>query len=66
LHDIGDMRGVLSGDTETEFVVDASERKCRPAASDASCRPITSIDRSCLRLSAWESHRSRIAYRGRN
>src|SRR6201987_536849 len=27
LHDIGYMRGVLSGDTETEFVVDASGRK---------------------------------------
>src|SRR5258705_2437764 len=36
LHDIGYVRGVLSGDTETEFVVDAGGKKIRLArgASD--------------------------------
>jgi predicted HD phosphohydrolase len=58
LHDIGYMRGVLSGDTETEFVVDGSGKKSRyPAAHQM--QPsylITSTGRSCLPLSASEIH----------
>ncbi len=47
LHDIGYVRGVLSGDTETEFVVDAGGRKVRLArgASDAALTPYH-VDRS--------------------
>jgi HD domain len=47
LHDIGYVRGVLSGDTETEFVVDAAGRKVKLArgASDASLAPYH-VDRS--------------------
>ncbi len=49
LHDIGYVRGVLSGDTETEFVVDASGRKITlpRGASDASLAPYH-VDRSKL------------------
>ena len=41
LHDIGYVRGVLSGDTETEFVVDRENRKVRipRGASDAALTP---------------------------
>lgn len=41
LHDIGYVRGVLSGDTETEFVVDDSGKKITlpRGASDASLTP---------------------------
>src|ERR1700754_2928302 len=47
LHDIGYVRGVLSGDTETEFIVDADGRKVRLArgASDAALAPYH-VDRS--------------------
>ena len=47
LHDIGYVRGVLSGDTETEFVVDAGGKKIRLArgASDAALAPYH-VDRS--------------------
>ena len=47
LHDIGYVRGVLSGDTETEFVVDAGGKKIRLArgASDAALTPYH-VDRS--------------------
>ena len=49
LHDIGYMRGVLSGDTETEFVVDASGRKVTlpRGSSDAALTPYH-VDRSKL------------------
>jgi hypothetical protein len=48
-HDIGYMRGVLSGDTETEFVVDRSGKKVTLArgASDAALTPYH-VDRSKL------------------
>jgi hypothetical protein len=41
LHDIGYMRGVLSGDTETEFVVDREDRRVKipRGASDAALTP---------------------------
>jgi len=47
LHDIGYVRGVLRGDTETEFVVDAGGKKIRLArgASDAALTPYH-VDRS--------------------
>jgi hypothetical protein len=47
LHDIGYVRGVLSGDTETEFVVDAGGKKISLArgASDAALTPYH-VDRS--------------------
>jgi hypothetical protein len=47
LHDIGYMRGVLSGDTETEFVVDGSGEKILlpRGASDAALSPYH-VDRS--------------------
>lgn len=49
LHDIGYMRGILSGDTETEFVVDRSGKRVTLArgASDASLTPYH-VDRSKL------------------
>ena len=49
LHDIGYMRGILSGDTETEFVVDASGTKITlpRGASDAALSPYH-VDRSKL------------------
>ena len=49
LHDIGYVRGVLSGDTETEFVVDGSGRKTTlpRGASDAALSPYH-VDRSKL------------------
>jgi hypothetical protein len=49
LHDIGYMRGVLSGDTETEFVVDRSGKKVTlpRGASDAALTPYH-VDRSKL------------------
>jgi hypothetical protein len=49
LHDIGYMRGVLSGDTETEFVVNESgEKVALPrGASDAALSPYH-VDRSKL------------------
>ena len=48
-HDIGYMRGILSGDTETEFVVDGSGKKVRLArgSSDAALTPYH-VDRSKL------------------
>jgi hypothetical protein len=47
LHDIGYVRGVLSGDTETEFVIDASGEKITlpRGASDAALSPYH-VDRS--------------------
>jgi hypothetical protein len=49
LHDIGYMRGVLSGDTETEFVVDDSGKTITlpRGASDAALSPYH-VDRSKL------------------
>lgn len=49
LHDIGYVRGVLSGDTEAEFVIDADGRKVTlpRGASDASLTPYH-VDRSKL------------------
>jgi hypothetical protein len=49
LHDIGYMRGVLSGDTETEFVINEREDKITlpRGASDASLSPYH-VDRSKL------------------
>jgi hypothetical protein len=49
LHDIGYVRGVLSGDTETEFVVDAKGNKITlpRGASDAALTPYH-VDRSKL------------------
>jgi hypothetical protein len=66
LHDIGYMRGVLSGDTETEFVVDASGKKITlpRGASDAALSPYH-VDRSKLfaleRLAKSPIDASRIA-----
>jgi hypothetical protein len=47
LHDIGYMRGVLSGDTETEFVVDESGKRVTlpRGSSDAALAPYH-VDRS--------------------
>lgn len=49
LHDIGYVRGILSGDSETEFVVDGSGRRIALArgASDAALTPYH-VDRSKL------------------
>src|SRR6202163_2497793 len=49
LHDIGYVRGVLSGDTETEFVIDASGKKITlpRGASDAALSPYH-VERSKL------------------
>src|ERR1700704_2497385 len=49
LHDIGYVRGVLSGDTKTEFVVDGSGKKITlpRGASDAALSPYH-VDRSKL------------------
>ena len=49
LHDIGYVRGVLSGDTETEFVIDAEGTKITlpRGASDAALAPYH-VDRSKL------------------
>jgi hypothetical protein len=49
LHDIGYMRGVLSGDTENEFVVDGNGKKVTlpRGASDAALMPYH-VDRSKL------------------
>ena len=49
LHDIGYMRGVLSGDTENEFVVDGNGKKVTlpRGASDAALTPYH-VDRSKL------------------
>ena len=49
LHDIGYVRGILSGDTETEFVVDASGTKITlpRGSSDAALTPYH-VDRSKL------------------
>jgi HD domain len=49
LHDIGYMRGILSGDTETEFVVDRSGKRVTLArgSSDAALTPYH-VDRSKL------------------
>ncbi len=50
LHDIGFVRGVLSGDTKTEFVIDqerqddhASARRVGRVACAPSCRPIQAV-----------------------
>jgi hypothetical protein len=46
LHDIGYVRGILSGDTETEFVIDKDYTKITPlVASDAALTPYH-VDRS--------------------
>src|SRR5260370_18938559 len=57
LHDIGYMRGVLSGDTETEFVVDDSGKTITlpRGASHAALLPYH-VDRS--KLFAYERHRN--------
>ena len=57
LHDIGYMRGVLSGDTETEFVVDDSGKTITlpRGASDAALSPYH-VDRS--KLFAYERLRN--------
>src|SRR5436305_9116227 len=57
LHDIGYMRGVLSGDTETEFVVDDSGKTVTlpRGASDAALLPYH-VDRS--KLFAYERLRN--------
>ena len=49
LHDIGYVRGVLSGDTETEFIVDGNGKKITlpRGASDAALTPYH-VDRSKL------------------
>src|SRR3984893_16088976 len=49
LHDIGYVRGVLSGDTETEFIIDASGKTITlpRGASDAALSPYH-VDRSKL------------------
>ena len=49
LHDIGFVRGVLSGDTKTEFVIDKSGRTVTLPRGPLTRRwpPIMSIDRSC-------------------
>jgi hypothetical protein len=49
LHDIGYVRGVLSGDTETEFIIDAEGTKITlpRGASDAALAPYH-VDRSKL------------------
>jgi hypothetical protein len=49
LHDIGYVRGILSGDTETEFVINASGKKVTlpRGASDAALTPYH-VDRSKL------------------
>ena len=49
LHDIGYMRGVLSGDTETEFIINEREEKITlpRGASDAALSPYH-VDRSKL------------------
>jgi hypothetical protein len=49
LHDIGYVRGILSGDTETEFVIDQGQRKVAlpRGASDAALTPYH-VDRSKL------------------
>jgi hypothetical protein len=49
LHDIGYVRGVLNGDTETEFVIDGSGKKVTlpRGASDAALTPYH-VDRSKL------------------
>ena len=49
LHDIGFVRGVLKGDTDTEFVVDAGGAKVKlpRGASDASLAPYH-VERSVL------------------
>jgi hypothetical protein len=49
LHDIGYVRGILSGDTETEFVIDGSGNKITlpRGASDAALTPYH-VDRSKL------------------
>src|SRR3982074_515649 len=49
LHDIGYMRGILSGDTENEFVVDGTGQKVSfpRGASDAALTPYH-VDRSKL------------------
>ena len=55
LHDIGYVRGVLSGDTMTSFVVDESGKAVSlpRGASDAALAPYH-VDRSrCLCLSVW-------------
>ena len=46
LHDIGYVRGVLSGDTETEFVVDRENRKVSipRGASDAALTPYRTVE----------------------
>src|SRR5258707_8223970 len=57
LHDIGYMRGVLSGDTETEFIVDDSGKTTTlpRGASDAALLPYH-VDRS--KLFAYERLRN--------
>ena len=63
LHDIGFVRGVLSGDTKTEFVIDRSGKTVTlpRGASDASLAPYH-VDRSKLfayeRLGRYAEHRS--------
>jgi hypothetical protein len=66
LHDIGYVRGVLSGDTETEFIVDGNGKKVTlpRGASDAALTPYH-VDRSKIfafeRLEKTPYDASRIA-----
>jgi hypothetical protein len=47
LHDIGYVRGVLSGDTETEFIVDASGKKITlPRGASDAALTLYHVDRS--------------------
>ncbi len=49
LHDIGYMRGILSGDTETEFVVDASGKRITlPRGASDAALSAHHVDRSKL------------------
>jgi HD superfamily phosphodiesterase len=57
LHDIGYVRGVLSGDTETEFVVDRENRKVKipRGASDAA------LTASRSRAATFHSESNRVS-----
>ena len=60
LHDIGFVRGVLSGDTKTEFVIDHSGKtvKLRAAPPTLRLRPIMSTGRSFSSMSGLAMRRS--------
>jgi hypothetical protein len=69
LHDIGYMRGVLSGDTENEFVVDGGGKKVTlpRGASDAALTPLSRRSLEAVRFRApWKftNHRRFTHCRG--